>query len=127
MKKVKKCSNGCWLWLGKPNKNGYGRYANRLAHRYIYETKKGPIPEGMVLRHTCHNRLCVSPEHLKIGTKKENYRDMVDAGRAAWQKEADFLYCKRGHLRNEENTYVRPSGRTECAACARYLKKNQPA
>jgi hypothetical protein len=49
--------------------------------RYVYELKNGIMPKGMVIRHTCDTPWCVNPEHLLIGTFKDNTRDMIDRGR----------------------------------------------
>jgi hypothetical protein len=76
---------GCWRWTQTTNENGYGRFWNdggwRAAHRFAYRLVKGPIPDGLQVRHMCHNRLCCNPEHLDIGTAKDNAQDAIDAGR----------------------------------------------
>ena len=78
---------GCWWWSGKPDKNGYGRlkYNNKMhkAHRLSYELHKGIIPNGLLVRHICHNPSCVNPEHLCIGTAQDNSNDMTRANRQA--------------------------------------------
>ncbi|UJQ86761.1 HNH endonuclease [Gordonia phage Jalebi] len=70
-----------------PNK-GYG-YARApgggYAHREAWIQAHGPIPKGMVIRHTCHNRRCINVDHLLLGTYKENTQDMFDANRQAKQ------------------------------------------
>jgi predicted XRE-type DNA-binding protein len=50
-------------------------------HRYIFAKHNGPIPPGMHVMHTCDNRLCINPSHLKLGTHQDNMADMVAKGR----------------------------------------------
>ncbi|MEQ8504611.1 MAG: HNH endonuclease signature motif containing protein [Rhodospirillales bacterium] len=68
------------------NSAGYGVFwdGKRLvrAHRYAYETKVGPIPDGLDLCHSCDNPTCVNPGHLWPGTATENIQDMVRKGRS---------------------------------------------
>ena len=70
--------SGCWLWTGKPAKNGYGvisvNNTDRYAHRLSYELHIGPIPDGLTIDHLCMVRLCVNPEHLEPVTRSENTR-----------------------------------------------------
>lgn len=49
----------------------------------MFSAKNGPIPKGLVVRHTCDVRECVNPDHLILGTQKDNIRDMHDRGRYA--------------------------------------------
>ena len=73
---------GCWKWTGSPRSaTGYGSFNGTGAHRYSYELHNGPIPKGLVVRHLCHNPSCVNPDHLRIGTYKENAGDSVLACR----------------------------------------------
>lgn len=75
----------CIVWHKCIAKDGYGvtwfRGKKHPAHRVAYIKAHGEIPEGLVVRHTCDNRSCVNPEHLIIGTQKDNIRDMFERGR----------------------------------------------
>lgn len=73
--KVNKTAS-CWEWTAAQQGAGYGYIkawgSMRLAHRVSYELANGPIPEGMVIDHICHNRACVNPGHLRLATRKQN-------------------------------------------------------
>ena len=66
----------CWLWTAATNSNGYGRLRQNgrywLAHRLSWEMENGPIPDGMVVDHRCHNPCCVNPRHLRVITQAQN-------------------------------------------------------
>lgn len=72
-------NTGCWLWSGCINKNGYGilKMNNKvsLAHRIIYEHIAGKIPENLLACHHCDTPSCVNPDHIFIGTNKDNSND----------------------------------------------------
>jgi hypothetical protein len=75
-------------WAMFTNANGYGvtRYNGKacLAHRVSYEISKGDIG-GACVCHSCDNPSCVNPEHLFLGTHKDNMDDMRSKGRK-WSK-----------------------------------------
>ena len=68
----------CWRWTGTLAPTGYGCLSVQpghrlvLAHRAVYELLVGPIPDGLVLHHTCGNRVCVRPDHLQPVTRSEH-------------------------------------------------------
>lgn len=68
--------NGCWVWTGRLNRNGYGRVwwqgREPVVHRVVWELLIGPIPKGLVLDHLCRNRACCNPGHLEPVTQREN-------------------------------------------------------
>lgn len=73
----------CWEWGERLYPNGYGRFdkdgKTYMAHRVVYESEVGPIPDGLNLDHICGNKKCVNPKHLEPVTQAENiYRTMPE-------------------------------------------------
>jgi len=72
----------CWEWTGKGGyKDPYGTLRGEQAHRAVYLELVGPIPEGMVIDHTCHNTRCVRPDHLRPVTHKQNMENRKGAAK----------------------------------------------
>lgn len=77
--------NGCLIWKGSPNSTGYGQCRRKgtwqYAHRLSFQLHIGEIPKGMMVLHKCDNPMCVNPEHLILGTQKDNMQDCSRKGR----------------------------------------------
>lgn len=84
---------GCLPWLGARSPQGYGKFQGGWAHRFAYEMKHGPIPEGMVIDHLCRTPSCVKIAHLEAVTPAENQM----RGVSPWAVNARKTHCKHGH------------------------------
>jgi hypothetical protein len=77
--------SGCLLWVGNTTPNGYGQMTiggkKIQVHRLSYEINGGDIPDGMLVCHHCDVRSCINPNHLFLGTHKDNTQDMMKKGR----------------------------------------------
>ena len=82
--------NACWEWQGSRSKSGHGRFGKAgtplLVHRIAYELANGPIPEGLLVIHSCFNAPCCNPAHLRVGTYHDNNMDTAISGRHWAQK-----------------------------------------
>lgn len=81
----------CWEWTGAEFKGaGYGQIqvegTPKRTHRVAWALSNGPIPKGLLVLHKCDNRRCIRPDHLFLGTQKDNVDDMVSKGRKVVSK-----------------------------------------
>lgn len=115
--------NGCHLWRGHTNRNGYG-YAydsvakkQRVVHRIRYEREVGPIPPGMFLDHfACDNKLCCNPTHVRPVTSREN--NLRANGTAAVH--AARTHCRNGHPLFGPDAHLQSTGsrgHRRCGPC----------
>lgn len=121
--------DGCWEWTGPCNEKGYGKFTiggraesggkQIKAHRFAYEIRQGPVPEGLELDHLCRNRSCVNAAHLEPVTRRENQR----RGQSVSGRNARKTHCKHGHEFTRENTRWRKDGSRYCRTCGRDRQK----
>jgi hypothetical protein len=114
--------HSCWEWDGARMPNGYGKWTfsketgkSRLAHRIAYELFVGPIPAGLQIDHLCRNRGCVNPAHLEAVPGVVNNR----RGNSLSAQRRRQTHCKRGHLFDHKNTYLKPG--TDYRICRRCM------
>jgi hypothetical protein len=80
-------SGECWIWTGSRGFYGYGQLRTghsgvlERAHRLAWEFFRGPIPNGLFVLHRCDSPPCVNPDHLWLGTQRDNLRDCATKGR----------------------------------------------
>ena len=114
--KFERTPDGCWRWTGTLFPNGYGAAwwaGTRIAHRLVYQSLVGPVPDGLQLDHLCRNRACVNPSHLEPVTPAENIRRGVSQPAANARK----THCPQGHPLSGANLYVSPDGERSCRKC----------
>ena len=79
-------TDNCWIWTAGRASFGYGKMSVRgrseRAHRIAWELHNGAIPHGKYVLHRCDNPACVRPDHLFLGTLRDNSQDMMEKGRA---------------------------------------------
>lgn len=88
----------CWLWTASTVR-GYGHFGCRRkgkwtmlrSHIHAYERYKGDR-NGLLVLHKCDNPLCVNPEHLFLGTHKDNSQDMIKKGRFGYPRAANHQH-----------------------------------
>lgn len=128
-------ANGCWLWTGKGNNDGYGMFKSgagkprMTAHKWSYLTFNGPIPEGLQIDHRCHtddttcpggddcsHRRCVNPAHLEAVTASENTMRQRHYARSRTE-------CPKGHPYDGDNLIIGKDGKRRCRECDRARKR----
>lgn len=87
-------TNHCWKWNAGLFPNGYGQFRvgnNKVkAHRFSWIINGGFIPKGYCILHKCDNPKCVNPNHLFLGTHKDNSVDRERKKRGAYNLKPQF-------------------------------------
>ena len=108
----------CWVWQAGKNNIGYGMIRDnkrmRTAHRVSYEEHIGKIPAGMLVLHSCDNTKCCNPNHLRLGTHKDNTRDMISKGRNRYF----------GGYGSESGMKGKKMPKTLCVHCNEFISNN---
>lgn len=115
-------NTGCWLWIAGAckTKNGlrpqfWDGSKNWIASRWVKEFEIGKkLPTHIYACHKCDTTLCVNPDHIFLGTAKDNYYDCIAKGRG---KKRTATHCKRGHQFSIENVKIFKDGGRRCAVC----------
>jgi len=87
--KTIKQPSGCWFWQGSLNtgygevhKNYWGKfYGVTRAHQLSYIVYNGNYDRDLLILHSCNNKQCVNPKHLRCGTHKDNAQDYMNTGK----------------------------------------------
>ena len=117
-------NSGCWLWLGylaggkkKYAVWGQGRERVQVSHLALW-LRGIHVPSGFDACHTCDNPVCVNPDHLFVGTRKQNMQDARAKGRLVGYRKREF--CKAGHPLSGDNLYIDPKWqKRHCRICMR--------
>lgn len=117
--KVYKHDDGCWEWAGGRDKDGYGTI-NRpgspsmkiRSHVYSWLLHFGPYHRSLLVCHSCDNPSCVRPDHLFLGTPRDNTLDMVAKGRHGSRPKER---CPHGHSYADHGRII--AGAKRCGVC----------
>jgi HNH endonuclease len=79
--------DSCWNWTGAIDSPGYGAFKINTkkvnSHRVAWALVNDEWPQNSCVIHKCDNRLCCNPDHLSLGSKKDNMQDCIERGRFA--------------------------------------------
>lgn len=121
----------CWEWQAGKSINGYGRILfkgkNSSAHRILFQLWHNiELEKHELVLHSCNNRGCVNPDHLRAGTSADNMQDCIDSRRHFY---ANKTHCINGHAFTKENTKIY-TGKNKnkhrgCRKCTKINGKNR--
>ena len=115
--------SGCWIWMGYTDENGRGQIfvqkgmRPQKTHRVSWSlANRRPITSAEFVCHSCDVPSCVNPNHLWIGTQKDNMADASAKGRVK-NGRAEITHCPRGHPYSGLNLRINSVGVRECRYC----------
>lgn len=119
MTRTKLTASGCWEWQGHKNAVGYGEATlggkRYMVHRFVYQALVNePIAAGFEICHSCHNKACLNPYHIRKDTHQAN---LMDSSRARKLNGQSKTHCMRGHPLSGEN--LSPGIWRQCRICSR--------
>lgn len=97
---IEKIDNGCWIWKGSTDRDGYGLMSiddrSRRVHRISYEVfKEEKIPFDKNACHSCDTPACVNPDHIFVAKSFENTQDMMEKGRSRFSGRGVILNAEK--------------------------------
>jgi hypothetical protein len=119
-------SDQCWIWRPMEHlrqKEDDAREEDPARYREFYIRIKGPIPDGVVLRHKCDNRQCMNPNHLEPGTLKDNTQYVMARGRHWRQQQIEASLTKRAEY--DRNATLNAAWTEELLQMATALSQNR--
>lgn len=142
-KVIKGADGECWQWIGSKCDKGYGKFifnGGQLAHRFSFLMHNGTLPpyradngDLIVIMHSCDNTSCVNPDHLSIGTHRQNVRDAFARGliipsgkggkRSISSSTAIAIFSENGKYKDIADKYGCLHGVVTGIKCGRRWKK----
>lgn len=124
-------STGCWIWNGATQSKGYSQFwdgeGSVGGHVWSHLHFIGPIPDGMIVNHKCHDwadppceevmcihRRCVNPDHIEAVPPRENI--MSKGSRSPSKVNSEKTHCIHGHELSGRNLMVK-NGKRQCREC----------
>src|SRR5436190_19501979 len=99
-------TDGCWLWTASTDRDRYGHIKKGahkskliIAHRASWILHFGPIADGQNVPHTCDNPPCTRPDHLFLGTRRDNFIDSLTKGRHVFLSKAKLSIADVDRIR----------------------------
>ncbi|RPI85131.1 MAG: hypothetical protein EHM34_00045 [Nitrosopumilales archaeon] len=108
--------NGCWEWKGAKHRQGYGNIGYKrkvcLAHRISWKLFRGDLRDDILVLHKCDNPPCINPDHLFLGSDRDNVLDSISKGRFYRAKGKDHYFSRFSNEQIKEIRKLSESGIT---------------